>query len=104
MDLSLGEDQLSLRAAFAEFFDKESTLERVRAAEPLGFDADRGRSGPGPERSPWGCPRTREAAGPATCTWSWAAEQHRPADRAGAVHRGRRGRPRAGGQGSAAPT
>jgi alkylation response protein AidB-like acyl-CoA dehydrogenase len=40
MDLSLGEDQLTLRAAFAEFFDKESTLERVRAAEPLGFDQD----------------------------------------------------------------
>jgi alkylation response protein AidB-like acyl-CoA dehydrogenase len=40
MDLSLGEDQLSLRTAFAEFFDKESTLERVRAAEPLGFDPD----------------------------------------------------------------
>jgi alkylation response protein AidB-like acyl-CoA dehydrogenase len=40
MDLSLGEDQLSLRAAFAEFFDKESTVERVRAAEPLGFDQD----------------------------------------------------------------
>jgi len=40
MDLSLGEDQLSLRTAFAEFFDKESALERVRAAEPLGFDPD----------------------------------------------------------------
>jgi alkylation response protein AidB-like acyl-CoA dehydrogenase len=40
MDLSLSEDQLSLRAAFAEFFDKESTLERVRGAEPLGFDPD----------------------------------------------------------------
>jgi alkylation response protein AidB-like acyl-CoA dehydrogenase len=40
MDLSLSEDQLALRAAFAEFFDKEATLERVRAAEPLGFDQD----------------------------------------------------------------
>jgi alkylation response protein AidB-like acyl-CoA dehydrogenase len=40
MDLSLGEDQLTLRAAFAEFFDKEATVERVRAAEPLGFDQD----------------------------------------------------------------
>jgi alkylation response protein AidB-like acyl-CoA dehydrogenase len=40
MDLSLSEDQLALRAAFAEFFDSESTLERVRAAEPLGFDQD----------------------------------------------------------------
>jgi alkylation response protein AidB-like acyl-CoA dehydrogenase len=40
MDLSLGEDQLTLRTAFAEFFDKEATVERVRAAEPLGFDQD----------------------------------------------------------------
>src|SRR5580704_12420909 len=40
MDLSLSEDQLTLRVAFAEFFDKESTLERVRAAEPLGVDQD----------------------------------------------------------------
>ena len=40
MDLSLGEDQQTLRAAFAEFFDKEATVERVRAAEPLGFDQD----------------------------------------------------------------
>jgi alkylation response protein AidB-like acyl-CoA dehydrogenase len=40
MDLSLGEDQQTLRAAFAEFFDKESTVERVRAAEPLGFDQE----------------------------------------------------------------
>jgi alkylation response protein AidB-like acyl-CoA dehydrogenase len=40
MDLSLGEDQLTVRAAFAEFFGKEATIERVRAAEPLGFDQD----------------------------------------------------------------
>jgi alkylation response protein AidB-like acyl-CoA dehydrogenase len=40
MDLSLGADQLTLRAAFAEFFDKESTVDRVRAAEPLGFDQE----------------------------------------------------------------
>jgi alkylation response protein AidB-like acyl-CoA dehydrogenase len=40
VDLSLGEDQQTLRAAFAEFFDKEATVERVRAAEPLGFDQD----------------------------------------------------------------
>ena len=40
MDLSLSDDQLTLRAAFAEFFDKEATVERVRAAEPLGFDQD----------------------------------------------------------------
>jgi alkylation response protein AidB-like acyl-CoA dehydrogenase len=40
MDLSLSEDQLTLRAAFAEFFDKEATVERVRAAEPLGFDQE----------------------------------------------------------------
>jgi alkylation response protein AidB-like acyl-CoA dehydrogenase len=40
VDLSLSEDQLSVRSVFAEFFDKEATLERVRAAEPLGFDPD----------------------------------------------------------------
>jgi alkylation response protein AidB-like acyl-CoA dehydrogenase len=40
VDLSLGEDQQTLRVAFAEFFDKEATVERVRAAEPLGFDQD----------------------------------------------------------------
>jgi alkylation response protein AidB-like acyl-CoA dehydrogenase len=40
VDLSLSEDQLSVRAAFAEFFDKEATVERVRAAEPVGFDPD----------------------------------------------------------------
>jgi alkylation response protein AidB-like acyl-CoA dehydrogenase len=40
VDLSLSEDQQTLRTAFAEFFDKEATVERVRAAEPLGFDQD----------------------------------------------------------------
>jgi alkylation response protein AidB-like acyl-CoA dehydrogenase len=40
VDLSLSDDQVSVRAAFAEFFEKEATLERVRAAEPLGFDQD----------------------------------------------------------------
>jgi len=40
VDLSLSEDQLAVQAAFAEFFDKEATVERVRAAEPLGFDPD----------------------------------------------------------------
>jgi alkylation response protein AidB-like acyl-CoA dehydrogenase len=40
VDLSLSEDQLAVQAAFAEFFDKEATVERVRAAEPLGFDQD----------------------------------------------------------------
>jgi alkylation response protein AidB-like acyl-CoA dehydrogenase len=40
VNLSLSEDQLAVQAAFAEFFDKEASLERVRAAEPLGFDPD----------------------------------------------------------------
>lgn len=40
MDLSLSEDQLTVQAAFAEFFAKEATVERVRAAEPLGFDQE----------------------------------------------------------------
>jgi alkylation response protein AidB-like acyl-CoA dehydrogenase len=38
VDLSLSEDQLTVQAAFADFFEKEATVERVRAAEPLGFD------------------------------------------------------------------
>jgi len=40
VDLSLSDDQLTLRAAFAEFFEKEATIDRVRAAEPLGFDQE----------------------------------------------------------------
>jgi alkylation response protein AidB-like acyl-CoA dehydrogenase len=40
VDLSLSEDQLAVQAAFAGFFDSEASLERVRAAEPLGFDPD----------------------------------------------------------------
>jgi len=38
MDLSLGPDQVLLRDSFADFFDKEAGPDRVRAAEPLGFD------------------------------------------------------------------
>ncbi len=38
MDLSLGQDQVLLRDSFADFFDKEAGPDRVRAAEPLGFD------------------------------------------------------------------
>jgi len=34
------EDRPALRDAFGAFFTKESPPERVRAAEPLGFDAD----------------------------------------------------------------
>ncbi len=34
------DDQAALREAFGAFFAKESPPERVRAAEPLGFDAD----------------------------------------------------------------
>jgi alkylation response protein AidB-like acyl-CoA dehydrogenase len=38
MDLSLTDEQESVRDAFGDFFLKESTPARVRAAEPLGFD------------------------------------------------------------------
>ena len=38
MGLAYTDDQLSLLEAFGDFFAKESTVERVRAAEPLGFD------------------------------------------------------------------
>jgi alkylation response protein AidB-like acyl-CoA dehydrogenase len=37
--VDLTEEQLALQRAFASFFAGESTPERVRAAEPLGFDA-----------------------------------------------------------------
>jgi alkylation response protein AidB-like acyl-CoA dehydrogenase len=39
VNLDLSDDQLALRAAFATLLSKESSPERVRAAEPLGFDA-----------------------------------------------------------------
>jgi alkylation response protein AidB-like acyl-CoA dehydrogenase len=38
MDLDLSESQSLLRSTFSEFFTKESPPDRVRAAEPLGFD------------------------------------------------------------------
>jgi len=38
MDLSLSDDQRAVRAAFADFFAKESPISRVREVEPLGFD------------------------------------------------------------------
>jgi alkylation response protein AidB-like acyl-CoA dehydrogenase len=38
MDLTLTGEQQSVREAFGDFFAKESTPARVRAAEPLGFD------------------------------------------------------------------
>lgn len=40
MDCNLNETQSEVRQTFNRFFEKESTIERVRAAEPLGFDAD----------------------------------------------------------------
>lgn len=39
MDLSLTEEQEQLRDVFSGLLAKESTVERVREAEPLGFDA-----------------------------------------------------------------
>jgi alkylation response protein AidB-like acyl-CoA dehydrogenase len=38
MDLDLSDEQALLRDTFAAFLAKEATSERVRAAEPLGFD------------------------------------------------------------------
>jgi alkylation response protein AidB-like acyl-CoA dehydrogenase len=38
MDLELSDEQALLQESFAGFFGKESSPERVRAAEPLGFD------------------------------------------------------------------
>src|SRR6187431_2752719 len=39
MNLSLPEDSLLVREMFQRLFSTESTPERVRAAEPVGFDA-----------------------------------------------------------------
>src|SRR5215218_6722538 len=39
-DVSLSAEHQDLRGAFAALFEKESPPERVRAAEPLGFDFD----------------------------------------------------------------
>jgi alkylation response protein AidB-like acyl-CoA dehydrogenase len=40
MDLSYSDEQQDLRETLSSFFSKESTVERVRASEPSGFDAD----------------------------------------------------------------
>jgi alkylation response protein AidB-like acyl-CoA dehydrogenase len=40
MDLSYSDEQQNLRENLSSFFSKESTPERVRAAEPNGFDAE----------------------------------------------------------------
>ena len=40
MDLSYSDEQQQLRENLASFFSKESTPERIRAAEPSGFDAE----------------------------------------------------------------
>ena len=40
MDLSLSQEQLAVRSVFADFFAKEATLRKVRAAEPLGYDGE----------------------------------------------------------------
>ncbi|MEX0663344.1 MAG: acyl-CoA dehydrogenase family protein [Acidimicrobiia bacterium] len=37
-DFSLSDDQEALRATFASLFERESPIDRVRDAEPLGFD------------------------------------------------------------------
>ncbi len=40
MELALGEEQQAIDELFAGFFEKECPPERVRAAEPLGFDRE----------------------------------------------------------------
>lgn len=39
-DYSLGDEQRDIRDSFARFFERQCPSELVRAAEPLGFDAD----------------------------------------------------------------
>jgi len=38
VDLSLSQEQLAVQSVFADFFAKEAAVEKVRAAEPLGYD------------------------------------------------------------------
>lgn len=38
VDLTFSDEQQALRSAFADLFAKHASIERVRAAEPLGFD------------------------------------------------------------------
>jgi alkylation response protein AidB-like acyl-CoA dehydrogenase len=38
VDLSLSQEQLAVQSVFADFLAKEATAEKVRAAEPLGYD------------------------------------------------------------------
>ena len=40
MDCTLNETQLAVRENYERFFEKEAPAQRVRAAEPLGFDAE----------------------------------------------------------------
>jgi hypothetical protein len=40
VNLDLSDDQRALRASLASLLSKESSAARVRAAEPLGFDAE----------------------------------------------------------------
>ena len=59
-DFSLSEVQEALQAAFRTLFENRCPTERVRAAEPLGWDPtreppaqlDAGRDAPGPDRPP----------------------------------------------------
>ena len=39
MNFDLSEDQRMMRESFARFFDEQSSIARVRAVQPGGFDA-----------------------------------------------------------------
>ena len=83
MDLSLSEEQEALRDALARFLAKTSSPERVREAEPLGFD-ERVWAGLAEMGMPaMGVPERRAAPVPTSPTWRWwpssAASTWRPA-------------------------
>jgi alkylation response protein AidB-like acyl-CoA dehydrogenase len=40
MDCTLNETQTAVRENFERFFEKEAPTQRIRAAEPLGFDPE----------------------------------------------------------------
>jgi alkylation response protein AidB-like acyl-CoA dehydrogenase len=76
VDLSLSDDQLALRAAFAEFFDKEASVERVRAAEPLGFDQDLWAKLAGTGATAMGLPEDAGGGGASSLDLVLVAEQY----------------------------
>ncbi len=78
---SLSPEHHDLRGAFAALFEKECPPERVRAAEPLGFDRDLWSTLRGDRGADHGAPRVRAAATAA----AWSTSRWSPSNSAGGV-------------------